>query len=110
FDTEFCVKNGITPARDIGFDDYVVETATAWAAYIDAWQQSRPEADILHYEALLSSPETALAAVFQRLGEDVNPADIEVAVQAHTKQKMAASLDSAFAHNTFVRKGMAGNW
>jgi hypothetical protein len=35
---------------------------------------------------------------------------IKAAIEANSKEKFSKSLDKAFKHNTFVRKGIAGDW
>jgi hypothetical protein len=51
-----------------------------------------------------------LATVLSRVGLSASEAAIAHAVAANTKQKLHESLAAAFAHNTFVRKGVAGDW
>jgi hypothetical protein len=86
----------------------VFETASAWSAHIGAWSRQTVKAPTLQYENFLASSTSSLAAAFELLGTDVNPTDVATIIQAHTKKRVA-SLDKTFAHNTFVRRGVAGD-
>ena len=36
--------------------------------------------------------------------------ELEITVSKFTKDKFAASLGEVFQHNTFIRKGISGDW
>lgn len=110
FDTEFCVKNGIFEESRVNFDDYVRQTACEWARYVEAW--SREEKVItVRYEDFLCEPAQTLAALLLRLYGWAPPlATLTETVAKFTKERFSASLSDAFKHNTFVRKGVSGDW
>jgi hypothetical protein len=109
FDKDFMVKNGIVSSFDVDFDSYLEEKATEWAAYVNAWLDRKVVT--VKYEDFLSAPEASLSATIKAVtGVDLPRSDIASAVAQHTKEKFAASLGKTFKHNTFVRKGVAGDW
>ncbi|WP_084168754.1 sulfotransferase domain-containing protein [Paraburkholderia acidipaludis] len=109
FDKEFMVKNGITTTFTKNFDDYVEETATAWSDYIKAWQNM--QITTVRYEDFLADAGTALGATIKAITGISMPASLlQNVVLANTKEKFAESLSKTFQHNTFVRRGIAGDW
>lgn len=109
FDKEFLVKNGITSSFTMNFDDYVEETATAWSDYIKAW--AKMQVTTIRYEDFLADADIALGATIKALtGIDMPPSLLQHVVLANTREKFSASLSKTFQHNTFVRKGIAGDW
>jgi hypothetical protein len=109
FDKDFMVKNGITTSFDKDFDSYVEETATDWSQYVTAW--SATPVVSLRYEDFLAAPDTALGKAIERLtGVEMPASVLRYAVEAHTKKRFAESLGKTFRHNTFVRRGVAGDW
>ncbi|EIM96466.1 sulfotransferase [Paraburkholderia hospita] len=109
FDTDFMINNEISDSFTRSFDDYVEETTTAWSNYVTAWADTKTHT--IRYEDFLANPHAALGATIKTMtGVDMPPSLLEYAVSAHTKEKFAQSLSRTFKHNTFVRKGVAGDW
>ena len=109
FDKEFCIKNGITDSFNKKFDSYVEEVANDWAKYILAW--SNKGAETIHYEDFLSQTENAIDGLFKNmLGIKIERSILEKVVSQNTKKRFSDSLNKTFKHNTFVRKGVSGDW
>jgi hypothetical protein len=109
FDKDFLVKNGITASFDKNFDDYVEEKAIEWSSYILAWANT--DTLTIRYEDFLNAPGANLGAVVQKIsGITLPQSALENVVAMYTKEKLAESLSKTFKHNTFVRKGIAGDW
>ena len=108
FESEFCVKNGIYKEFDVPFGQYVERTAREWRNYVAAWEGRTPH--LCRYEDLLQDTAGELDALLSQLGLDVGPEAIERAVQANTREELRRAYAATFAHNTFVRKGVAGDW
>lgn len=109
FDKDFLVKNGITASFDKNFDDYVEEKAAEWSAYVLAWAGTGTST--IRYEDFLSAPEAALGSVIEKIsGIRFPQTALEDVVAMYTREKFAESLSKTFKHNTFVRKGVAGDW
>lgn len=65
----------------------------------------------IQYERFLADPASEIGAlVFGLLGKKLEKSYLDDVVSRFTRTKFSASLDSAFSHNTFVRKGIAGDW
>lgn len=110
FDKDFCVKNGITSSFEDDFDSFVEKTSYEWASYVLAWREQSAVSSI-RYEQFLANPAVEVGAlIFEILGENLNEPYLEDIVSRFTREKFSASLDAAFSHNTFVRKGIAGDW
>jgi Sulfotransferase domain len=110
FDTEFCVRNGILENVDVNFDEYVERTAFEWSHYVTSWSEVHNLITV-RYEDFLLDPVGALGQLLtKQLGVSFDTEYLTGAVNKFTKAKFSASLDAAFAHNTFVRKGVAGDW
>jgi hypothetical protein len=109
YERDFCVSNGIYQHFDIPFDEYVPRIAREWRNYILAWLAAPPQA-MCRYEDFLKDPLHALQSVLMQLGIVVSLAELSNAVEANTKDKMQRSLDNAFRHNSFIRRGVAGDW
>lgn len=107
-DKDFCVKNGISNEFTMTFSEFLEITAAEWSEYITAWSDLK----VIHcsYEDLLNNPAAVMQMLFNKFNLVVNESSIKDAVEAATKEKMHKSLDKAFKHNTFVRKGIAGDW
>jgi hypothetical protein len=87
----------------------VEEVAIEWSEYIMAW--SATPATTLRYEDFLNTPETTLGFAIKELTEvDMPTSVLDYAVSTHTKRRFAESLSKTFKHNTFVRRGVAGDW
>ena len=109
FDKDFCVQNGITSSFEINFEEYVEKTARDWANFASAWVGQA--AITIHYEEFLTNPVHSLGNVLKMIGrDDISKAEIEVTVSKFTKEKFKAALGEVFKHNTFVRKGISGDW
>jgi hypothetical protein len=108
YEKELCVKNGIYERFDEPFDDYVPRVAAEWREFVEAWRsQDCPQ---VSYEELLGDTKGTLARLLRELGFEVLPQAVRRAVESNTKDQMRKSLDRTYDHNTFVRKGIAGDW
>ena len=108
YEKDFCVKNGIIKEFSYSLDEYIEKTAAEWAGYVSAWEGRSIITS--KYEDLLQAPLNELKRVLSLLNLSVTKDAIEAAIEANTKEKFSRSLDKAFKHNTFVRKGIAGDW
>lgn len=108
FEKDFCVNNGLYASFDVDFADYVARTAADWAAYLVQWQ-AEPDVITLRYEDLLAAPEQTIRHL---LGQLVLPAVLtpEEALARSSIPRMREELGKVFESNTFVRKGIAGDW
>jgi hypothetical protein len=108
FAKDFCVKNGITESFTQTFEEFLEQTAREWAEYVTGWSK----ADVLQvrYEELLADTAGQLRRILDSFGLDASDEQIAAAIQANTKEKFREKLSKAFEHNTFVRKGVAGDW
>lgn len=108
FEKEFCLKNGIIQSFGYSLDEFIEKTAKEWAEYVGEWL----EFNLLtcKYEQLLVNPEEVLKKLFDTMGYRVSSESLVKAVSASSKKEFSKSLDKAFTHNTFVRKGIAGDW
>lgn len=110
FDKDFCVKNGITSSFEDDFDNFVEKTSYEWASYVRAWREGSTASSI-QYEQFLADPAREIGAlIFKIFGENLDRSYLDCVVSRFTRAKFSASLDAAFSHNTFVRKGVAGDW
>ncbi|NVN97581.1 sulfotransferase domain-containing protein, partial [Candidatus Nomurabacteria bacterium] len=107
-DKDFCVNNGISKEFTMTFSEFLEKTATEWSEYITAW--SSQNVLVCSYEELLDNQIIPLNNVLNEFNLFVNEGKLKDAVASATKDKMHKSLDKAFNHNTFVRKGIAGDW
>jgi hypothetical protein len=108
FDRDFCVANGIYGKFEETFDDYVPRVAADWNRYVLAWQTAG--VPFVQYEKFLADPVTAAQSLLSSAGMKVPEEAILSALNANTKEKLHEALSEAFVHNTFVRKGVAGDW
>jgi hypothetical protein len=109
YERDFCVQNGIISTFEKEFDAYVGETAQEWAKYVSAWSEQKVET--IRYEDFLTDPVVSLGNLLKKLVRaEWNPAYLDAVVTRFTRDKFAKSLSAAFKHNTFVRKGISGDW
>jgi len=109
YEKDFCLKNGLSAGIAQSFDDYVVTTAREWSDYVEAWHGRTGR--LIHYEHFLAEPARQLRELAAALTSQNYPEDkTHAVVAAHTKERFAAALSLVFKHNTFVRKGVAGDW
>jgi hypothetical protein len=109
FDKDFMVKNGIVSSFDRKFDDYVEEKAIEWTRYVTTW--SNFGVSTIRYEDFLSEPHSALGNAVKKIsGVNMPSSILKHSISVNTKQKFSESLSKTFQHNTFVRKGIAGDW
>jgi hypothetical protein len=108
FEKDFCVKNKIITDFNYTLDEYIEKTSKEWAGYVSAWE--RQHVITCKYENLLQDALKELRRVFSLLNKSVPEYAIKTAIEANSKEKFSKSLDKAFEHNTFVRKGIAGDW
>lgn len=108
FEKDFCVKNKIIKDFNYTLDEYIEKTSREWAGYVRAWEGRN--IITCKYENLLYGTLKELERVFSLLKLSVPEEAIKTAIDATSKEKVSKSLDKAFKHNTFVRKGIAGDW
>lgn len=109
FDKDFCVQNGITSSFQEEFDAYVAKTARDWSNYVSLWGKQRILT--IRYEDFLGAPVDSLRRVLNALvGSEFSDQELEEVVSKFTKEKFGAMLGQVFQHNTFVRKGVSGDW
>lgn len=108
YEKDFCVKNNIIKDFNYTWDEYVEKTSQEWAAYVSAWEDRH--VITCKYESLLLDALKELERVFSLLNLVVPEDAMRVAIDANSKEKFSKSLDKTFKHNTFVRKGIAGDW
>jgi hypothetical protein len=108
FSKDFLVNNGLLTEFNYSFEEHAEESASGWTCFVSAWRKE-PVITVL-YEDLLRDPSAELRRVFEMLGVPVSDRMINFAVQNNTKEKMHAGFAETFKHNTFVRKGIAGDW
>jgi|WetSurMetagenome_2_1015567.scaffolds.fasta_scaffold312359_2 hypothetical protein len=109
FERDFCVKNGIYEGFDEPFGSYVPRVAREWAEYVGAWL-AEPGVVSCRYEDFLARPGDALERLLAALDCRADSDAVAAAVSANTRDRLRSALAPAFSHNTFVRKGVAGDW
>ena len=108
FERDFCVNNGIYDRFDIPFDEYVPKIAREWRHYVLEWiKKGTP---FYTYEALLQHTPRTLESIAVNLGVAYSPEQLLQAIEKNSKENFKKSLDDTFKHNTFVRKGISGDW
>ena len=108
FDRYFCVANGVYSKFDEEFDEYVPRVATEWNRYVLAWLNAGVA--VVRYEEFLREPIAAAQHLLSFAGVQAPEEAILSAVNKNTKEKLHEALSITFEHNTFVRKGVAGDW
>lgn len=109
FEKDFCVQNGITSSFEDSFDEYLEKTAYEWAHYVSSWMQQ--SVVTIRYENFLMDPIRYLECCLLEIGcTCITRKELESAVSKYTKDKFKTSLGEVFKHNTFVRKGISGDW
>ena len=108
YERDFCVLNGIYEKFDEDFDEYVPRVAAEWSRYVMTWLKEG--VPVVSYEQFIASPSDAARRLLASIGVQASDNEIRAAVEANTKERLQASLSAAFAHNSFVRAGVAGDW
>jgi hypothetical protein len=108
YEKDYCVLNGILKEFTLSFDEYVEKTSAEWAAYVLSWINK--DVVICRYEELLRDTFSTLQSILSSLDFVVASEKINQSIEANTKEKMRKALNSLFPHNTFVRKGVSGDW
>lgn len=108
YEKDFCLKNGLTKKFDIPFDDYIKIIAHEWKNYITAWQETN--VICVKYEDLLIDTRSVLAGILINLNLCFNEESLTAAIENNTKELFRQKIGSKFSHNTFVRKGINGDW
>lgn len=109
FEKEFLTKNGISPSFNEDFEKYVEKTAYDWSNYVENW--AGKSTLTIQYENFLLNPVQSLSRVVQVITNDeFSIRHLENTISKFTKNKFSDSLSQIFKHNTFVRKGVAGDW
>jgi hypothetical protein len=108
YEKDFCVANGIYERFDIPFEDYVVQVALEWRNYVFAWMKCGIAT--IKYEHFLQDARNTACMALEELGLAVEDAELQQAIDANTKTKLRQALDKAHKYNTFIRKGVSGDW
>ncbi len=108
FEKEFCVNNGILPSFDMTFDEYVEKTSLEWGNYVAKWLKE--SAIICKYEDLLEDPLLTLGQLCSSVGIQVSTDLLEDCIKAYSRENFRKVLNDTFKYNTFVRKGIKGDW
>jgi hypothetical protein len=108
YERDFCVANGVYTKFDEAFDDYVPRVAAEWNRYVLAWLDTG--VPIVRYEEFLAAPIDTAQFLLSSTGMKAPKEALLSALKENTKEKLHAALADAFPHNTFVRKGVAGDW
>ncbi len=108
YEKEFCVKNGIYKSFDVSFDNYLPKIAREWNIFVNKWLEIIP--NYYKYEEFLTDTRYTLKQLCCNLSFDIKDSQIDEAVAKNTKTKNKTALDKTFPHNTFIRKGIAGDW
>lgn len=108
YEKDFCVQNGIYERFDVSFDEYVPRVAIEWREYVLSWLDKH--SITCRYENFLQDPCAAVTNVLTGLGMTVPHSQISHAVEANTKDNFRRALDKINRHNTFIRRGIAGDW
>ncbi len=108
FEKDFCVNNGILERFDDNFDDYVEKISYEWNNYVTNWMNRN--IIICKYEDLLTDPVGTTSNLLKTLDLDADTDLIVKAFELNTMDKMKKSIENTYKHNTFVRKGIAGDW
>ena len=108
YEKDFCVKNNIIEEFNYTLAQYIEKTSKDWAEYVSAWEDQ--QVITCRYESLLHDAFEELSRVFSLLNISVTEKAMKASIEANSKEKFSKSLDKAFKHNTFVRKGVAGDW
>ncbi len=108
YEKNFCVNNGILKSFNMSFDDYVAKIASEWKHYVNSW--SSKNVVICKYENLLECTENEIIKTFELLEISVPKHKIENSINNNTKDKLKESTKELFKDNTFVRKGISGDW
>lgn len=109
FEKDFYVKNNIVPSFDKQFDDYVIETANEWSDYVTAWADHA--SFTIRYEDFLTDTVASLRKLLNSITEETYiEEDIQDTVARFSRKNFSASFDKVFKYNSFVRKGISGDW
>jgi hypothetical protein len=109
YERDFCVANGILERFDEPFEQYVPRVAGEWRAFVSAWLAEGSRT--WRYEDLLEDTAGSVRRLLaEQVGLRVPEARIREAVECNTRERLRTALDRTFAYNTFVRKGVAGDW
>jgi hypothetical protein len=109
YEKDFYVKNEITSSFDKEFDDYVIEIASKWANYVEQW--SAQSILTARYEDFLTDPVQSLKRLlYSMTKKNYTEERISESISRFSKENFKASLSTLFKHNTFVRKGISGDW
>ncbi len=108
YERDFCVRNGIYTEFNVPFDDYLKKTSIDWSHFVLAWLSK----DILlcRYEDLLGDTYSSMIRILVTMGREVPEHRIRNSIEANSKNKMKKALAKTFNYNTFVRKGISGDW
>jgi hypothetical protein len=108
FKTDYLVKNGLAPQVEINFADFVARIAAEWKNYVEAWRKLNVVT--CRYEELNTDTVETVGRLITQIGYDKSVLDIQSAVLNNTKLKMREKMGGFNKYNTFVRKGIIGDW
>ena len=110
FEKDFCVQNGIFASFDTPWAEYVQKTAEEWSNFVLSWMKVDEGQHWFRYEDLLAQPFETARKMITALQCEIDDQKLILAIENNTKEKIHQSMESAFSHNTFVRKARAGDW
>ena len=109
YEKNFCTQNGIRKNFNKSFNNFIEEIALQWCSFVNKWLKSN--APTVRYEDFLNNSHNEIKKIIASLSiKDVNDVKINNAIEHNSKEKIKNSLDHLFKYNTFVRKGIAGDW
>jgi len=108
YEKDFLVKNGLAQPDDEQFDDFLERTVIEWKKYVLAWKSENTV--VCKYEDLLTDTKNTLMTMLEQLNINGDHTRIAFAIENNSKQNMRDKLGRRHAYNTFVRKGIAGDW
>ena len=108
YEKDFSVKNGLLGEFNVPFDIFLEKTAIEWSRFVLEWIETN--AMQISYEALLKNTHKELVSIFKYLEANDKHLDIAEAITSNSKLNMRKELSSMFSYNTFVRKGVSGDW
>lgn len=108
YEKDFSVQNGLIKSFDTPFDTYVKNIALEWKNFVKTWFHSGTP--IIKYENLLESTKEVLVKTLEILNINAVYKKIDEAIEDNTKNRFSKKLDNICKSNTFVRKGVSGDW
>jgi hypothetical protein len=128
FDNELSNSYGVKKCRsDLKFDNYEDIRANlpkfidyvfyqkkiskmTWSDFVNKWAYRKDVAHV-RYESLLKNPNKTLKGIIAKLSDiSLSDKDIELIIQEHSFQNKSGRLSGCENKNSFLRKGISGDW